>query len=143
MSFATVVFLFKYYKRNNFKPEYSHILLKYNNLLFSARKAQQFGNEYHLLALATFLKTKIFIYQTFKSNNTFYFCECNSYELNIKFNEPRINLGRHLKYIPLEDYEQTTFISGFLDTEKIHYSAIIPKNVFNYDFEPRSNIFCN
>ena len=66
-----------------------------------------------------------------------------NYELNIKFNEPRINLGRHLKYIPLEDYEQTTFISGFLDTEKIHYSAIIPKNVFNYDFEPRSNIFCN
>lgn len=63
--------------------------------------------------------------------------------MNKKFNEPRVNLGRHLKYIPLEDFEQTSFISGFLDTEKIHYTALIPGNLFKNDFEPGSNLFCN
>ena len=78
---------------NNLHLSDNELLMKYNKLVYDARKSQQFGNEYHLLEIATFLKLKIYIYQSFKELNGFYHNNLNSSELNNKFMENRVNLG--------------------------------------------------
>ena len=41
------------------------LIRKYNSLLYEARTNKRWCNEYHLLAISTFLNTNIYIYSTF------------------------------------------------------------------------------
>ena len=38
------------------------VLQMYSDLIFSAKRVFEWGNEYHLLAVATFLKLEIYVY---------------------------------------------------------------------------------
>ena len=62
----------KYYKHlpTNNKEDFDVIILnKYKSLLLDARKFSSWGNEFHLLIIATFLNIKIYIYSPISEYN--------------------------------------------------------------------------
>lgn len=101
---------------------------KYNQLLSEASTDGSWGNEYHLLAISWILNINIYIYSSFKKYEEF---KNESIEIIAKaFNSYKILFGVHLRYIPLQNSAHRT-IFGFFDSERSHYTALIPgsKNI--------------
>ena len=73
---------------------------KYNSILNEAKKNKCWCNEYHLLAIATFLKTDIFIYSSFYNTQSgeIYQIANNTIELQQTFDQNnRTNLQTNFK----------------------------------------------
>ena len=107
-----------------------------------ARKSQQYGNELHLIAIATYLKLRIFVYQSFDEESKFCINELNSLQLNYKFTQNEEQFKKHLTFIPIEHIDNNNFISGFYDPITHHYTALVPNTKTAFEFKPMT-IFNN
>ena len=127
-------------KKSNEFSDYQ-ILSKYNKILDDARKRFAWGGEYQILAIATFLQSEIYIYNTFPYDLKFH-QNCSSTLIQCFRNDSDI-IGKHLKYLPMTHNSTGIAIKrilfGFFD--KNHFTAIIPRNEKLFIFKPSRSRF--
>ena len=117
----------------------------YSDLLFAAKNNGEWGNEYHLLAIATYLKLDIYIYSYFDEKlNPLLTPEA----LSEMFKNRCFNTGLHLIYKPLKNtfYEEkesnyNQILYGHFDFKRSHYTSIIPLSKNSLNFTPMNNLF--
>ena len=114
----------------------------YSDLIFSAKRVFEWGNEYHLLAITTFLKLDIYIYTYFDKQLDQNF---TPQALSEVFKNKQ-STGMHFTYEPLDSefessVENKKVIYGHFDLKRSHYTALIPKEHERFEFKPRYNIF--
>ena len=101
----------------------------YQKLIFVSKSPNEWGNEYHLLALATCLSLKIHIYNFYESN-----LDKNELIDSFKMNDNKS--GFHLLYEPLKDTMFDNIVKntiyGHYNPIAKHYTSLIPqKNTEN------------
>jgi hypothetical protein len=114
----------------------------YSDLIFSAKRVFEWGNEYNLLAVATFLKLEIYVYTYFDKQLD---QDLTPQALSEVFKNKQ-STGMHFTYEPLDSefessVENKKVIYGHFDLKRSHYTALIPKEHERFEFKPRYNIF--
>jgi hypothetical protein len=105
--------------------------INFQEYLRKALDNEQWGNSYHLIALATALGKYFYIYSFFKTNNKFVLSKTigiKALDKHFKaFGDSKI--GHHLRYEPLLNQLfpkiNDNILYGFYDGR--HYTALIPK----------------
>lgn len=120
----------------SFMVEEDEINKRYDELIFSARVASEFGCQFHLLALSTLLDRHIFIYTKFTHNKIY---ESQSLEeLKSTFSKDPNVFGKHVNYHPIKNEHlkarkdvshEDIPLYGFFETDLKHFTALIPKNL--------------
>ena len=101
----------------------------------------EWGNEYHLLAMAIALRRPIFVYSIFKSSeNRYFFDRASKSELINAFCESRDGTRQHLVYLPITVTHRSPLMCFF---HQQHYSAIIRMSETSVLFPPPTNLFQN
>jgi hypothetical protein len=114
---------------------------KYFSLLRTAKTIGEWGNEFHLLAAATFLGADIYIYGYFNKK------KMTEQELCLSFINFKSDIGIHLIYKPIENEffksKRLTgnILYGHFDQKRSHYSALIPQSKNALQFKPLTNLF--
>lgn len=131
-----VKIIFKELRYNDAKsPENLLLERAYNdfqNFVQISKRNYQWGHEYHLLAIATFLSMKIYIYSFWSTEN-------DSVSTNT-------NSGLHLEYSPVKDTMFASYrhkdliIYGHYDAIAKHYTSLIP-NKEKIEIIPNTNLF--
>ena len=135
-------------------------LIRYYELIKIAYTDKAYGNEYHLLALATLLQRPIYSYSNFRADlvdvdlwlkdeeNKIEHKQTTCDELVAAFNDRRNYTGNHLKYLPLEGIfpvsstqEKKKCLCIHYDKCMLHYTALIPKKEEVHEYIPKSNLF--
>jgi hypothetical protein len=104
---------------------------KYNSILNEAKKNKCWCNEYHLLAIETFLNTDIFIYCSFYNTQSGEICQIanNAIELQHIFDQNKRS-GAHIIYRPISNSSISNKndypIFGNFSFQSKHYYSIIP-----------------
>ena len=118
---------------------------KFNEILYEARTNKIWCNEYHLLAISTFLNCEIYIYSTFYNNITgaLFQNASNAEELENIFIY-KIRTGAHLIYKPLPttivNKNNINPIYGFFSSSRKHYVSVISHSENNPEFKPTNCI---
>ena len=120
--------------------------LKFEKLLRDAFEDGCWGNEFHLLALATVLGRKIFIYSYFTKSGEFLLEKnIDVNELLLEFKKKPSKVGHHLQYEPIQNdfFPKLAFdsLNGFICTKSAHYTALIPLESSVPVFIPQTNLF--
>ena len=131
--------------RSKYTENELNIYLKYEykNIINDARLKTAFGNQFHLLAVSTFLKRNIYIYTLFSKIAE----KLSADRLKVLFDEMDPNLGRHVKYIPVEnslfEKRRHNFISLNLYGYHVdaHYTSLIPSYTDPLQFIPKNAWF--
>ena len=116
----------------------------YSDLVYVAKNNTEWGNEYHILAIATFLQFEIYIYTYFDEKLN---PHLTSEALSEMFKSRCFNTGLHLLYKPLKNaiFEESMSINrvlyGHFDIKRSHYTAIIPLSDTSLNFIPLNNLF--
>ena len=118
------------------------VLQMYSDLIFSAKRVFEWGNEYHLLAVATFLKLEIYVYTYFDKQLD---QNLTPQALSEVFKNKQ-STGMHFTYEPLDSEFESSVVNkkiiyGHFDLKRSHYTALIPKEHERFEFKPRYNIF--
>ena len=112
---------------------------RFQRIVQIAKTPDEWGDEYHLLAISTFLAMKISIYNFFNSN-------FSKNELLSCFRDVETNKsGFHLIYTPLQStifssFKKNYMIYGYYDPKNKHYTSLIPQKGENM-FIPKVNLF--
>jgi hypothetical protein len=107
------------------------ITKKYISILSEAKTNKFWCNEYHLLAIATFLNTDIFIYSSFyyTQSGEIYQIANNAIELQQTFDQNK-RTGAHLIDRPISNSsisdKNDYSIFGYFSFQRKHYNLIIP-----------------
>ncbi|CAF0715443.1 unnamed protein product [Brachionus calyciflorus] len=118
-----------------------YVNIKYAKLLYDARQNGIWGNEYHLSALSTVLKTNIYIYSAMRGNEDI----VTSHDLLNRFNYRNSNMCHSIIYTPINPIQVDNYICGFYDTKTStkndnsiygHYTALIPTKLNSLEFRP-------
>ena len=118
---------------------------KFNKIIYEAKTNHIWCNEYHLLAISTFLNTDIYIYSSFYNRITgsLYHNARSTEELLTIFNNKQ-RTGSHLIYTPITNSNITTRkenpIYGYFSSMRKHYTSIIPISTKSPLFKPSNNI---
>jgi hypothetical protein len=119
--------------------------IKFEEYLRIALDDKRWGNEYHMVALATVLGKNIYIYSKFKKDGKFQFRRNISKALLIGlFDTKSSKIGHHLRYEPLKNdffvKADKNVLHGFYCDQ--HYTALIPKQNFTlgYLFLPQTSL---
>ena len=106
-----------------------------------AKIDKKWGNEYHLLALCSFLNKKLYMYGNCTKDNKFVFHrDITENELLIKFDQ----IGQHLFYLPIENqiFKRHTEMSNIYGHFKgNHYVSLIPNSKKSVIYETKNNLF--
>ena len=117
-------------------------MTKYNSILNEAKSNKCWCNEYHLLAIATFLNTDIFIYSSFYNTQSavLYQPANNATELQYIFDQNK-RTGAHLIYRPISNSSISNKndypIFGYFSFQRKHYISIIPHSFNSPLFKPK------
>jgi len=133
-------------KSNNIELSHNELIgktnIKFDELVYSSKTKGQWGNEYHLLALSTFLSTKIYIFNFFDKN----FSD-EEFMNDFKEDNRNNNTGLHLKYTPIKNCAFTSSVKqcviyGHYNSgdNNQHYLSLILREK-NDIFEPKTNLF--
>ena len=120
------------------------IFNKFNSILYEAKTDKFWCNEYHLLAISTFLNSELYIYGTFfnRTTGSLYQNASTVEDLEHIFNRS-IRTGAHLIYRPLNcllsDHNSMP-LYGFFSSIRKHYTSIIPKSNRPPIFKPTNCI---
>jgi hypothetical protein len=108
-----------------------------------AKTDKAFGNQYHILALATFLQKDIYVYTKFP--NIFLNSDKSIEDIQKAFEANE--LGRHVMYSPLKssifkvDRHKNSIIFGFFDSAMAHFTSLIPNDKNNLTLKPQHDWF--
>ena len=117
----------------------SQAIQRFQRTVQIAKMPDQWGDEYHLLAISTFLATKICIYNFYNAN-------FSENQLHSFFDETKTNeSGFHLIYTPLKATMFSSFkndlkVFGYYDPIIKHYTSLIPQMEQSI-FIPKINLF--
>ena len=113
---------------------------RFQKSIQKAKTLGEWGDEYHLLAISTFLGTKICIFNFYNSN-------FSKHELLCSFADSKHNkTGFHIIYTPIKitmfnSFKNNLTIYGYYDAQKQHYTSLIPQTTSNNIFTPKINLF--
>jgi|688.fasta_scaffold61214_1 hypothetical protein len=120
------------------------VMRQFNSILLEAKKDKTWCNEYHLLAISTFLNSDIYIYSTFFNRTTgILYQNANSVEDLQNFFNQGHRTGAHLIYRPLNcllSENNQAPIFGYFSSIRRHYAAVIPKSQQPPIFKPTNCI---
>jgi hypothetical protein len=105
-------------------------------------KNNEWGIEYHLLAVATFLKSEIYVYTYFDKQLD---QNLTPQALSEVFKNKQ-STGMHFTYEPLDSEFESSVVNkkviyGHFDLKRSQYTALIPKEHERFEFKPRYIIF--
>jgi hypothetical protein len=114
-------------------------LRKYRKMIVVAKTDYEWGDEYHLLAISTFLSMDIYIFSYFEK-------ALSKDQLINSFNDKFNKSGLHLIYEPIkntvfDNLNNKKIIYGFFDPLKSHYTSLIPQTNDINNFVPTTNLF--
>ena len=119
----------RYRNLDSLYPE-NEAKVKFERILRAAMDNHEFGDEYHLLAVSTFLSRDIFIYSYFTKDDCLLLPRhLSSSQLLHEFKKKSNKIGHHLKYEPIQNkyfiktIEQS--LNGFFTATGDHYTALI------------------
>ena len=119
------------------------IIKKYNQLLYEANTNKRWCNEYHLLAISTFLNSDIYIYSAFYNRNGQLNQPANKPEQLLAIFNDGTRTGAHLLYKPISNSSITPRnskpIFGFFSSPRQHYISIIPHSQESLIFKPKNS----
>jgi hypothetical protein len=121
--------------------ENGDVNLKFDDLLHRSKTNGSWGNEFHILALASFLNKNIYIYSAFKINGKFKLRKSiDESTLKANFHD----IGLNLIYKPISNKrfiskKQVSNLFCFLRSK--HYVSLIPVEGEVYIFPIKNNLF--